>query len=201
MHPAWKPYCFFYYPYDLLLTGASGCEEWRCSTEKYVTHKASTQLKCSKHSPSAARSGATSGLGLLGHCSAQVGDGFGFQRERERDSKCTSEDERTARGRERGGRRCRPRLWPLPGGLWVVVLVYCLSAVIFIKLWGQMQSDAVPLLWKGGLPGEHAGEREPCMCLWNEPFAALRDPSLSVSLTLTVMKTRAAAAGEREPPG
>lgn len=32
----------------------------------------------------------------------------------------------------------RPGLWPLPGGLWVVVLVYCLSALIFIKLWGQM---------------------------------------------------------------
>lgn len=32
------------------------------------------------------------------------------------------------------------------------------------------------------------------LCLWNEPFAALRDSSLSVSVTLTVMKTRATAA-------
>lgn len=41
--------------------------------------------------------------------------------------------------------------WPSPGGLWVAVWVYCLSAVIFIKLWGQMQSDAMALLWKGGV--------------------------------------------------
>lgn len=32
------------------------------------------------------------------------------------------------------------------------------------------------------------------LCLWNELFAALRDSSLSLSVTLTVMKTRAAAA-------
>lgn len=32
-----------------------------------------------------------------------------------------------------------------------IVLVYCLSAVIFIQLWGQIQSDAMALLWKGGL--------------------------------------------------
>lgn len=42
---------------------------------------------------------------------------------------------------------------------------------------------------------EHTGERKPC--LWNEPFTALRGLSLSLSLTLTVMKTRAATAGER----
>lgn len=49
--------------------------------------------------------------------------------------------------------------------MWVVVLVYRPSALIFIKLWGQMQSDTMALLWKGGGP-QHPGEREPCF--WNE---------------------------------
>lgn len=117
--------------------------------EKYVTHGINTN-QMFKAVPE--RRGATSGLGLLGHCSAQVGDGFGFQAARFypwRESNCTSEDKRTERGGEVGGGR--PGLWPLPGGLWVVVLVYCLSALIFIKLWGQMQSDAMALLWKGGV--------------------------------------------------
>lgn len=79
-----------------------------------------------------------------------MGDGFGFQPEvyPSRELNCTSEDKKTEREREVGGGR--PGLWPLPGGLWVVVLVYCLSALIFIKLWGQMQLDAMALLWKGG---------------------------------------------------
>lgn len=47
----------------------------------------------------------------------------------------------------------------------MVVLVYRPSALIFIKLWGQMQSDTMALLWKGGGP-QHPGEREPCF--WNE---------------------------------
>lgn len=51
----------------------------------------------------------------------------------------------------------------LPGGLWAVMLVYCLSALIFIKLWGQMQSDAVALLWKGGWSNA-VGERQTCLC-------------------------------------
>lgn len=82
-------------------------------------------------------------------------------------------------------------MWPLPQGLWVAVLVYCLSAVIFIKLWGQMQSDAMALLWKVGLPTTL--RRRPA-CLYNEPFTALRDLWWSLSLTLTVMKTKATAA-------
>lgn len=61
----------------------------------------------------------------------------------------------------------------------MVVLVYCLSALIFIKLWGQMQSDAMALLWKGGVPST-LGRKKPC--LWNEPFTVLRDLSLSLSL-------------------
>lgn len=50
---------------------------------------------------------------------------------------------------------------PLPGGLWVIVLVYCLSTRIFIKLWGRIKSDAVALLWK---IGQHAMEKKG---LWN----------------------------------
>lgn len=60
-----------------------------------------------------------------------------------------------------------------------------------------MQSDAMALLWKGGLPSTLRREKA---CLWNEPFTILRDFCLSLSLTLTVMKTRAAAAaGESRP--
>ena len=77
------------------------------------------------------------------------------------ESNCTGEDERTEGEREVGGGG-RPGLWPLPGGLWVVVLVYCLSALIFIKLWGQMQSDAMALLWKGGVPSALGRERPAC---------------------------------------
>lgn len=64
-------------------------------------------------------------------------------------------------------------MWPLPTGLWVAVLVYCLSAVIFIKLWGQMKSDAMALLWKGGLAGALRRHRKACPR--NEPFSAFRD--------------------------
>ncbi len=119
--------------------------------EKYVTHSINT-TRMFKAFLSAERRGATSGLWLLSHCLAQVGDGFGFQPEvcLWRESNCRSEDERTERDREAGGGR--PGWRRLPRALWVVVLVYCLSALIFIKLWGQMQSDAMALLWKGGVP-------------------------------------------------
>lgn len=58
------------------------------------------------------------------------------QRERESPSvRVRIRGQREKKSKVGGG---RPGLWPLPGGLWVVVLVYCLSALIFIKLWGQM---------------------------------------------------------------
>lgn len=103
------------------------------------------------------RHGATSGPGLRRHCPPQVGDGFWFSTWSL--SNCTSEDKRTeSEGEEGGG---GPGLWPSPagGGRWVVVLVYCLSAGIFIKLWGQMESDALPLLWRGGLSCEDTAWR------------------------------------------
>lgn len=91
-------------------------------------------------------------------------------------------DSETARAgirRQRGGRG-RAGLCPLPPGSWVVVLVYCLSGLIFIKLWGQTQSDAAALLWRGGVWRQHPGP------------PALRDPTLSLSLALSVMKSRRA---------
>lgn len=45
--------------------------------------------------------------------------------------------------------------------------------------------------------GEHTREKP---CLWIQPFTALRDISLSLSLTLTVMKSRIAAAGAMSHP-
>lgn len=44
---------------------------------------------------------------------------------------------------------------------------------------------------------KHTEERK--ARLWNEPFTALRDGCLSLFLALTVMKTGAAAVGERHP--
>lgn len=53
----------------------------------------------------------------------------------------------TARCEEAGRGGCGLRL----EACGPIVLVYCLSAVIFIQLWGQIQLDAMALLWKGGL--------------------------------------------------
>lgn len=57
-------------------------------------------------------------------------------------------DMRTARWAEAGRGGSGPHLQACGP----IVLVYCLSEVIFIQLWGQMQSDAMALLWKGGRP-------------------------------------------------
>lgn len=101
------------------------------------------------------RHGATSGPGLRRHCPPQVGDGFWFSTWSL--SNCTSEDKRTESEGEEGGGEAG--VVALACGRRVVVLVYCLSAGIFIKLWGQMESDALPLLWRGGLSCEDTAWR------------------------------------------
>lgn len=55
------------------------------------------------------------------------------------------------------------------------------------------------MLWPyyGKEAAEHSEEIK--ACLWNEPFKALIDFGLSLSLTLTVMKTRPAAAAKSRP--
>lgn len=126
MHPTLKPYCFFYYPFDLLLTGASGCES-SAAAEKYVIRGIGV-VQMFKAFP-------LRGVELLpAIVRAQAGLGFPPQAPSAETVKV--QNERTEVGGGGGG--IRLGLCPLPGGSWVVVLVYCLSVLLFIKLWGQM---------------------------------------------------------------
>lgn len=108
------------------------------ASEKYVMHRINT-IQTFKAFPSAKRRRATSGALTPQPLFWTSGRWFWFS------TRCLSVERTKEHEQEPGHREWerevgggRPGLWPLPGGLWVVVLVYCLSALIFIKLWGQM---------------------------------------------------------------
>lgn len=87
-------------------------------------------------------------------------------------------------------------LWPSPPGLWA-------NCVGLLPVRGDLYSTlGTNAVRRYGLimerrPAEHSEEIK--ACLWNEPFKVLIDFCLSLSLTLTVMKTRPAAAGNSRP--
>lgn len=87
-------------------------------------------------------------------------------------------------------------LWPSPPGLWA----NCVGLLpVRGDLYSTLGTNAVRCygLIMERRPAEHSEEIK--ACLWNEPFKALIDFCLSLSLILTVMKTRPAAAGKSRP--
>lgn len=102
-----------------------------------------------------------------------------------------SNDVGTAR-REEAGRGLRPS----PRGLWAdCVGLLPVSGDLYSTL-GTNSVRCYGLIMERR-SAEHSEEIK--ACLWNEPFKDLIDFCLSLSLILTVMKTRPAAAGKSRP--
>lgn len=87
-------------------------------------------------------------------------------------------------------------LRPSPRGLWAdCVGLLPVSGDLYSTL-GTNSGRCYGLIMERR-SAEHSEEIK--ACLWNEPFKALIDFCLSLSLILTVMKTRPPAAGKSQP--
>lgn len=99
-------------------------------------------------------------------------------------------DMRTAGWEEAGRGGCGPHL----EAYGPIVLVYCLSVVIFIQLWGQMQSDAMALLWKRGLTSTQRNKGPPVEWALQGPYRLL-----FVSIPHTIRDENQAGSSRKEP--